>query len=170
MTLVVEGDLQIEFPAGTIARKFDDQNLHKLSHCMKAVDFVVELGQHTLFVEFKDPDHPSAQQKSRKQFLKTLSSGKLDEELKAKCRDSFLYEWATGKETKPIHYLVLIGASALSSAELLARTDALKRKIPINGPDGKPWQRPFVVSCAVMNISAWNKSLSQFPVIRISSA
>ena len=42
MTLT-EGALQITFNNAINGRKFDDQQQHRLSHCMKAVDFVVEL-------------------------------------------------------------------------------------------------------------------------------
>ena len=42
MTVIAEDDLQIKLPAGAKARKFDDQNVHGLSHCMKAVDFIVQ--------------------------------------------------------------------------------------------------------------------------------
>jgi hypothetical protein len=169
MTVMAEGDLQITLPAGVTARKFDDEVSHGLSHCMKAVDFIVEEEYRILFVEFKDPEHPTAQPKEQKQFLKKLLSGALDTDLKTKYRDSFLYEWASGQTSKPIYYLVLIGASSLSEAELLTRTDALKRAIPVEGFGNKPWKRPFVAGCAVLNIAAWNKALPTYPVCRISA-
>ena len=37
-----EGNLQITIKGAIRARKFDAHNAHGLSHCMKAVDFVVE--------------------------------------------------------------------------------------------------------------------------------
>ncbi|MGK0674524.1 MAG: hypothetical protein ABWU16_07665, partial [Halothiobacillaceae bacterium] len=78
--------------------------------------------------------------------------------------------WASGRATKPIYYLVLIGASTLSAADLLTRTEALKRQIPTTGPDNKPWKRPFFAGCAVMNIDAWNKKLPRCPVSRVSAS
>lgn len=169
MTVLVEEDLQITLPEGITARKFDDRANHGLSHCMQAVDFIVEQGDRMLFIEFKDPDHPVARHKDRSRFLGRFLSGALDNDLKTKYRDSFLYEWACGRASKPVYYLVLIGASTLSDAELLTRTDALKRQLPLSGPDGKAWKRPFVSGCAVLNLAAWNKAFPRFPANRIST-
>ena len=55
MTVLREGDLQITINDAIEARKFDDEASHGLSHCMKAVDFVVELPDRYLFIEVKDP-------------------------------------------------------------------------------------------------------------------
>jgi hypothetical protein len=170
MTALAEGDLRITLPASVVGRKFDDKATHRLSHCMKAVDFILELEDRVFFVEVKDPENHRSPAENRATFLEDLSSGKIDTELKTKYRDTWLYEWALGRAEKPVTYLVLIGASTLSDAELLARTDALKRQIPITGPDDQPWKKPFVAGCAVMNLAAWNKALPQFPVSRIGLA
>ena len=167
MIVLSEGDLQINLPAGAKGRKFDDGMSHGLSHCMKAVDFIVELDDKILFIEMKDPDHPNALSRDRKNFQKKILSGDLDSDLKTKYRDSFLYEWGGARVSKPTHYLVLIGASALSEADLLTRTDALRRQLPVLGPGEKPWKKPFVAGCAVLNIEAWNKAMPQYPVSRI---
>lgn len=167
MTVLAEDDLQITLPAGVTGRKFDDKATHGLSHCMKAVDFIIELEDRVLFVEFKDPENPKALAKDRATFMTKFLSGPLDTQLKTKCRDSWLYEWAEGRIKKPITYLILIGASWLSDAELLTRTDALKRQIPVAGPGDRPWKKPFVTGCAVMNLDAWNKVLPQFPASRV---
>lgn len=168
MIILIEGDLKITLPAGTAARKFDD-GTHGLSHCMKAVDFIVELDDRVLFVEFKDPDDPTAiNSQNPAEFIKDFLSGKLDADLQYKYRDSYLYEMALGRANKPIYYFVLIGAKAISDAELLARTDALKRKLPVHGANGKPWKKPFVAGCAVMNLQAWNKALPMYPANRMS--
>lgn len=167
MTVLAEDDLQITLPAGVAGRKFDDETSHGLSHCMKAVDFIVELEDMTYFVEFKDPENPDAKPKDRAAFLKKFMSGAIDSDLKTKYRDSWLYEYAEGRTKKPIYYLVLIGASTLSDAELITRTDALKRQIPMNGLADRPWKKPFVAGCAVMNLAAWNKTLPQIPASRV---
>lgn len=168
MTTLEEGDFRIKLPKGRVGRRFDDEN-HGLAHCMKAVDFIVELDDQILFIECKDPENPNAQAKQVEAFKKKLQSGVLDGELAMKLRDSFLYEWASGRATKPIYYVVLIGASYLSSAELLTRTDALRRALPLKGPLNAPWVQPFVEGCAVMNIKAWNETLPDFPVTRIGA-
>ena len=53
MTLLREGDLEVEFVDANNGRKFDEE--YGLSHCMKAVDFIVEFEDRYLFIEFKDP-------------------------------------------------------------------------------------------------------------------
>lgn len=169
MNVLIEGDLKVTLPVGAEARKFDDGS-HGLSHCMKAVDFIVELDDRVLFVEFKDPDDPAAINPQKPaEFIKNFLSGKLDTDLQYKYRDSYLYEMASGRANKPVYYYVLIGAGALSDAELLARTEALKQKIPLDGANGKPWKKPFLAGCAVMNLLAWNKHLPMYPASRMSS-
>ena len=106
---------------------------------MKAVDFVVELTDHYLFVEMKDPQHPRATPSSRTEFVGKLRSGGLDEDLKYKYRDSFLYEWASRRADKPIDYRVLIALNTLDEAQLLTRTEALARSLPQLGPHGRAW-------------------------------
>lgn len=167
MTVLAEDDLQIILPAGVTGRKFDAETSHGLSHCMKAVDFIVELADRTFFVEFKDPENPNAKPKDSAAFILKFMSGAIDSDLKTKYRDSWLYEYAEGRAKNPIYYLVLIGASTLSEAELLARTDALKRQIPMSGPDGHHWKKPFVAGCAVMNLAAWNRAIPHIPASRV---
>ena len=169
MTVLFDDALQIALPAGAVGRKFDDATMHGLSHCMKAVDFIVELDDRWLFIEFKDPDHPEAKAKDRQRFIRQFLGGQLDGDLKTKFRDSFLYEWASGRADKPVYYFVLIGAADLSDADLLARGDALASQLPVLGPRDTPWLRPFVAGCAVMNLAAWNAALPQFPASRISA-
>lgn len=169
MNVLTEGNLQITLPDGATGRKFDDGTTHGLTHCMKAVDFVVELDDRILFIEFKDPDDPAAVAERQKLFMEEFRSGVLDNKLKAKYRDSYLYELGSGRATKPVYFLVLVAARSLTEADLLARTEALQRQLPILGPGNKPWQKPFVSGCAVMNIDTWNKALRNFPVSRRSA-
>ena len=136
---------------------------------MKAVDYIIEMADRIVFLEIKDPDNPNATPKERNNFFKELQSGKIDNNLKIKFRDSFIYEGACGRTTKPIHFWFLIGAKMLDSVQLVRRTESLKTQLPINGPDGKPWRNAFVVDCEVMNLSAWNRQLPNFPAKRIST-
>ena len=106
MTLT-EGTLQITFNGAVRGRKFDDRATHGLSQ-MKAVDFIVEFPARYLFVEIKDPGAPQVPQDSATEFQRRFTRGKIDESLKYKFRDSFLYEWASGRAEKPIDYYVLI--------------------------------------------------------------
>ena len=165
MTVLREGTLELTLPHGVHGRKFDDRH-HGLSHCMKAVDFVVEESDRVLFVEFKDPDHPRADPDAKEAFLQKLQTGDKDDDLVRKYRDSFIYRWAEDTDEKPIVYFVLVAASRLDEAMLLARTEELKRKLPVEGPASGAWQRQIVAGCSVFNLETWNKHLPQYPVTR----
>lgn len=167
MTVLTEGDLQITIPDAIIDRKFDNGTTHGLTHCMKAVDFIVEEADRFLFIEIKDPESQLSTVANREQFSQDFFSGKIDESLKYKYRDSFLYEWAAKRLVKPVFYAVLIAIQALTEADLLARTDDLKRKLPLSGPSSGDWKRHIVAGCAVFNIETWNKNLPQYPIERI---
>lgn len=166
MTTLSEGNLQITFSAAAKVRKFDDST-HGLSHCMKAVDFIVELKDRYWFIEFKDPQKPGIHKRRRSAYAKKFLSGKIDEDFKYKYRDSFLYEWAAERTDKPVYYFVLVALDTLTDADLLARTDALKQKLPLQGPVSGTWKRTLVADCAVFNLLAWNKHLSACPVSRL---
>ena len=90
MIVFIEGDLEITINHEITARKFDDPS-HGLSHCMRAVDFVVELDDCYQFIEIKDPQNPGAPTGTDIQYAQTLLSGGLADDLKYKYRDSFLY-------------------------------------------------------------------------------
>lgn len=168
MTLLTEGNLQITIPSNVVARKFDDSTSHGLTHCMKAVDFILELSDRFLFIEVKDPDDPASKQEKREEFISKFLAGGIDEDLKYKYRDTFLYEWASErvKVNKPIYYLVLVAIDTLTEADLLARTDDLKRKLPVQGPPSGQWKKRIVEDLAVFNISSWNKQLKGYPITR----
>ena len=167
MTLLTEGDLQVAFEDASGGRKFDG-NEHGLSHCMKAVDFIVEFADRYLFIEFKDPQHPQSDSQNREVFTQQFQSGLLDEDLKYKFRDSFLYEWASGRADKRITYLVLIALDTLTEAELTRKTEDLKSKLPLQGPGGHSWIRPFISECVVFNIKSWNRRFPRYQVRRLS--
>jgi hypothetical protein len=165
MATLQEGDLILRLPEGVQGRKFDDQN-HGLSHCMKAVDFIVESNDYVIFIEFKDPDHPRAREKDRKRFFNSLLAGNEDDEFVRKYRDTFIYRWAENVNDKPIKYYILIGANRLDAGLLTPIIDNLARKLPVSGPT--TWQRQIVTECAVFNLETWNKFLPDYPVVRES--
>ena len=166
MTVFTEGDLQMVIDDALNARRFDDES-HGLSHCMKAVDFIVELPEMYLFMEFKDPEHPGTRPENRREFLREFQSGELDEELKYKYRDSFLYEWAAGRADKPVRFYVLVALEALTTFNLQVRTQGLRSKLPVGGPSS--WIRAIAEDCAVFNLASWNQRFPDFQVSRISS-
>lgn len=159
---VTEGALTIEIPAGCSVVKFDGPS-HGLSHCMKAVDFVVETPGRILFIELKDPE--DGPQDRRAEFIERLTSGQIDNDLRQKFRDTWLYLYADGKLNKPVNYLVLIGLSTLSSETLARRTRNLMKQLPVEGPRG-PWTNKIVEGCAVHNIASWNATFASFSVTR----
>ena len=167
MTTLREGNLQITFPQGVQARKFDDPTSHGLSHCMKAVDFIVEETARISFIEIKDPDHPNVTVARRNKFTQKFLSGNLDEDLKYKYRDTFLYQWASERVDKPLYYWVIIAMKKLTEADLSARTDDLRRKLPLNGPSSGQWKQPIVTGCMVFNFDTWNRHQPRFPLSRI---
>ena len=169
MTTLTEGNLEITFPHNTRVRKFDDSELHGLSHCMKAVDFIVEEDDRVFFIELKDPEHPRARERDKARFIESLQSGHLDENLKYKYRDTLLYEWASGNIEKPIYYWIIIAISGLTNAELLARTDGLNSKLPLQGPRSGIWNQSIVAGCMVFNIQSWNDRFPGFMVSRIQT-
>ena len=154
MTEFIEGNLRIRFPDWMTAEKFDDQASHGLSHCMKAVDFIVEVpNEYIAFIELKDPDNPDAPEAAKEEFL---SEG-LDHNLYCKYRDTFLYQWACDRLDRPVYYWVIIALGVLERQYLDRRADQLKRKLPLIGPESGNWKRPIVNGCSVFNIETWNQ-------------
>jgi len=126
--IMTEDDIRIDFGGAVSARRFDDAG-HGLSHCMKAVDFIVGLSDRILFVEIKDPQNPRARSEAVRHFISEFQSGRLvREKLTHKCRDSYLYELAMGHITKPVYFLVLIGLDTLTDADLLNESDRYSEK------------------------------------------
>lgn len=166
--ILTEGNLQIDVSNVVDARKFDDPAVHGLTHCMKAVDFVFELTDRYLFIEFKDPQHPHARERDQNRFVQRFQKGQLDDDLKYKYRDSLLYEWALGRANKPIHYYVLVAADFLTGAELTVRTDQLKRQLPLSGPGAMNWKQAIVEECVVFNLESWNRTFPNYQVSRLS--
>lgn len=151
MTTLREGDLELHVPDTAVARKFDGPS-HGLSHCMKAIDFIVHHEDAVYFIEFKDPEHPSAPEEERARFLNKFLSGELLHDLTRKFRDTFLYEWASDN---------------LDEALLLHQSDALRRRLPVHGPKSGVWKRPPARDALIFNIKHWNRHVP-FSVTRVT--
>ena len=167
MTTLTEGNLQITIPDAITTRRADDDKTHGLTHCMKSVDFVVERAADYLFIEIKDPQNPNAPAKGTNRYARRFISGEIDDDLRFKYRDTFLYEWADNRADKPIDYLVLIALDTLEPSALLDRQAQLQRMLPVQRSQPCPWPRPIVRSCGVFNIAAWNKIFPQYPIRRL---
>ncbi len=165
-TVLEERDLQITISHAEAARRFDGPD-HGLTHCMNAVDFVVEFSDRLLFIEFKDPQHPDSNLSSDEALSAYYQSERIDQELVYKCRDSFLYEWAAGRTEREVYYLVLIAIDHLTSADLDKKKRDLDRKLPTGIPN--KWERPIVTGCGVFNLASWNEQFPNLQVRRLSS-
>ena len=164
MTEFTEDDLQVTFNNVVRARRFDDSS-HGLSHCMKAVDFVIELDDRYLFIEFKDPENPNIPTQHRAAAIQNLQTSEFDEDLKYKFRDTFLYEWAAGRADKPVDYYVLIDVNDRSL--LSRRLDLLERNLPQKPPRSGAWIELIVHRCGVFNIADWNAEFPDYQVRRL---
>lgn len=167
MTVLLEGGLRITVPEHATARRFDGR-AHRLSHCMKAVDFVLELPDCYRYIEVKNPARGIDPEASAEAYLGRFTSGQVDLTLIQKYRDSLLYEWAAGRADKPIDYLVLVALDTIEDAQLLDRQEELHRLLPVRLPSGARWKRRFVRHCGVFNIASWNLTYPQYRVERVA--
>ena len=155
MTEFIEGNLKITFNNVLNAHRFEDHGLT----CMKAVDFLVELPDRFLFIEFKEPHDAEG-------YAERFKKNQLDQRLKYQYRDSFLYEFASGRANKDNYFYVLIALDNLKTADWQRRTDALKKALPIGSPH--QWIQPIAKDCRVFNIEKWNKFFTDYPVERLT--
>lgn len=163
---LIEKNIMFSCPDGTNIIKFDGDEIdpkHGLSHCMKAVDFIIEEEKQLIYIEIKDPE-----QTDSNADIDYYKSRKIIPNLYKKYRDSFLYNYGLNRTNKPIIYCALICIDSLTGSELIFLTDELKRSIPYKGPENCRWINELVQDCHVFNIDAWNKKFSHFPVKRIS--
>lgn len=165
MTVLTEGNLEFSFNAVQSVDRLDDAQ-HGMTHCMKAVDFIVESNDRYWFIEVKDPDNPRATAAAKKAFAENLKTGKLRKDLVIKYRDSFLYRWAMKKLDKPVKYVVLLCMKALDDAALLQQNDNLRRNLPTEKANS--WQRPLADSCVILDFDGWNKQFPNWQVTRTS--
>lgn len=133
-----------------------------MSHCMKAVDFIIDTPEARIFLEIKDPD-AAVDPETSEQYAETLLRGSLDQDLFYKYRDSWLYLYASGARIdRPHYYLVLLGLSTFSTESLTVRSTALQKKVSLEGPDG-PWANRYIDQVYVFNMDSWNRN---FPELR----
>ncbi len=167
MTTCIEGDLKISFSNVWTVRRFDGSE-HGFSS-MKAVDLIAESSNRIVFIEIKDPEDPSIPAARRRNLADTYTSEEKDFDLKYKYRDSFLYEWACGRVHKPIYYWILIAIEDFGGGQLLQRSDALRRKLPVAAESPKNWKERIAEDCLVFNMRSWNDKLAGCQVERIST-
>lgn len=164
MPHLTENDLEFDFSSAIKAFKFDDDLLHKPS-TLKRVDFVVEFEDRIVFLEVKDPDIPGALRPEK--FREELLTGNLIPALASKYRESSWFQMHVKTTDKPVYYLVLIAMAELDDALLLAKTDQLKKALPVTH---KSWQKPSVKGCAILNVEQYKKYFGPNSIKRLSDA
>ena len=128
----------------------------------------MDLPERIYFVEVKDPEAPEAGgYREGNRFLQGFLAGTLTPDLVAKFRDSFLYEWACNRIDKPISFYVIVASETLDVAQLVTRTDELKRRLPVGSPAG--WTRAMAHDCCVFNVAKWNEVFPRYPLSRHST-
>ena len=162
-----EEDLEISVNNAQGAWKFDRQSVPKPGQ-MKAVDFIVQYPDRYLYIEFKDPQDPKSRPSNLQDYIENFQKGRLDTDLIYKYRDTFMYEWASGRADRDIFYFVLIAIDSLTTAELDRGTKDLSRKLPVGVPSA--WSRSLVKGCAVFNIETWNRYFPDLPIRRLSTS
>lgn len=166
-----EGELIFDFTTAIRCKKFDDES-HKMSHCMKSVDFIVEWPDDFWFVEVKDPLDSKIPEtyKNRqlKEFIGKMKSQVLfSDELGPKAKDSFLYLHLGDRlPEKPIKYIVLLALEAIDPGLLISSMDRLRRSCCILGPDNSAWPNKYIEDALIFNERTWNEKLDQCPVSR----
>lgn len=169
-----EGELEFDFRKAIRAERFDAEHSHRMSHCMKAVDFLVEWPDALWFVEVKDPSQSTIPDdvfgKELKRFITRLTQKKLfHEDLGPKGKDTFLYlHLMNNLPAKPIKYFVLIAIDRLDKGLLDVSSLELKQASCLPGPDHGNWAIPYITAAAVFNVGTWNQHLPDCPVHRRS--
>ncbi len=159
--ILKEGELEFDFTDAIHGFKFDEgdkqnENYHGLSHCMKAVDFIIELENDYLLVEVKEFHDPE-------KYNESESFKKLKNDLKIKFRDSLLYRFAEDQLDKPVRYLCLMTLEDALNSRLMKE---IRRIVPEGIPTTR-WKRPLTKSCIVANVDRWNRNFPKWKVRRI---
>ncbi len=158
-----EGDLRFDFTAAVDAYHFDTGvATHRPDH-WKGVDLIVEEPDRRLFIEVKDSLHPNAQPKNAARAQAAERQPAFAQcILGPKALYSYLYLHLMEAEERPTDYVVLI--TDLSDSELPPATSLVERAVR------RPWTRRYVRHCRVVNLSAWERLLPSYPVVRHSAA
>lgn len=163
MKTIQEDDLIFDVSSAINAEKFDDNKLHGSNSTIKRVDFIIEHPKEFVFLEVKDPDRPGAS--NPEQFKQDLLGGNLIPDLAGKYRDTLFFSSLRKAYEKPISYVVLICMKSLDHALLIAKTDALKKALPMTH---KCWSKNSVDSCIILNLEAYEKKYGNKAVWRES--
>jgi len=169
MKLTTDG-FEFDFPTAIDLYKFDEPDkamphYHGASHCMKAVDVVVELPDRYLFLELKKPLHGAADY-TPKQKCKTCGHREeplreLQNDLITKCRDTWLYRYCEDKTDKPCHFICIITVDDAMVSTLLGN---IRKRMPPKRPIA--WRRHFIEEMSAVNPAAWARNYSHYGSVK----
>ena len=165
MAKYIEDDLEFDFSWADTSENYDCDIKHS-GHAMKRVDFIAEKSNKCFFIEVKDPDHPKGARyinSNKEKFL----SGNLVPDLASKYRDSLWFKTLSNQAQKKLHYVVLFSMKSMEPALLMARSDALKKAIPLSHKD---WVMDMASSCIILNIDQYKKQFGENSVRRLSES
>ncbi|MEE4356094.1 MAG: hypothetical protein V2I97_06455 [Desulfococcaceae bacterium] len=172
--ILTERELEFDFRSAILSCQLDKQGNHKMAHCMKAVDFIVEWPNEFWFVEVKDPSFSgipnNLKSKQINEFVDKIKNRTLfSHELGPKLKDSFLYLYLGDQlPSKTLKYFVLLTIPLDDSSGFLSFcTDELKRSCCLLGPENSTWHNQYITDVLIFNEHSWNHFLSYCPVKRL---
>jgi hypothetical protein len=169
-TTLTERELEFTFPSGWNARVFDEKG-KQWPKGISPVDFIVERERDILLIEIKDPSASRAPAEEREKFVKKMTSDELcHQELVPKARTTHGYLHLMGLDTKPMRYVVVIGAEHLSLQPVLMQSLADRVKKRLLHEAEAPWQLRYIESCVVLSATDVGKHLAGVKVRRLSNA
>ena len=148
-------------PEPVTGRKFDGAQ-HDLSHCMKAVDWILELPDRIYFIEVKDPDDPRAREhRERARFLRSFQSDKGPKEANRFIRSLVVKFWRRSSMSGP--------ATGSTSRSAIVASDTLDAALSTDGT------RAFKVAAGPGRSGRWISSRNKqrapkWPAPRASTA
>lgn len=157
----IEG-YHFDFPNAISIRKFDDPEMHQMSHTMKAVDVLIDMPECRIFIEIKNYEANRdwkgflTKDKKREAFLDLGFS------LKYKYRDSFLYQWCQKKKEKKSIFVFLTDWPNNSQIHSFQNALHWQSLFPVQKERdniwGKVWKRTFIADAIMVNENLWNKT------------
>ena len=161
-------------------RKIDKEAL-TYSHCMKNVDFIIDLDSINIliFLEIKNykklfNDLKTEQEKedffSKFNYSKPNDKESYSYEFIQKARDTFIREYSSNKiNNKKIHYYIIINVPDNSESRLITMEKELENNLPLlEKIDDKLYIKPFIHTCNIFYSNTWNECLKDKTGIEVS--
>lgn len=161
MKLVTDG-YEFDFANAEALYKFDEQDknsprYHGLSYCMKAVDVIAEFPRFQLWIEIKDYPQMRLEQirKGEKGKSGKTITCEIQDILKMKFRDTFLYRYCEGNNKK----VVYVCLTNFNNKECEDFCKMLRHEIPAGNKEPR-WAKDLVKPehCFVVDIDAWKRN------------